>query len=682
MLRIAGCFTDEHVLWLVVVAAAVCLAGSILTVRLTLRLHQMAVGARSIQIVLTGIVGGGMIWSTHFIAMLAYEPGIEHGYEPVLTGASLIVAIAGVVLSLIVSVAKFHDRCAEMGGLLFGLSIAAMHYLGMSAFLIPGEISWQIDLLLASIILGAGLGALSFHRIKRPITRYCWLGGAVAMVLSIGSMHFTGMAAITLELNPTIVVPDSPLSDTSLAMVVLGLIIFILMMGMTAFMIEAHLAQDSKRRLQQMALTDPLTHLPNRQALQAKINDIAALTNLENCSVAVLTLDLDMFKQINDLHGHNAGDSVLIAVTERMSNVLKDDEFIARTGGDEFVALKTDINCEDDVQEFAQRLRTQVLRPIAHHDLSLHLGVSIGLSCAPQDGTDLALIKDYSDIAMYRAKKTGNSAIVAFKPEMYADDRARTALNADLLIAVEEKQFELHYQLQNDITSHAPVGFEALIRWNHPIRGRVSPDFFIPIAEETGLICEIGSWVLRTACEEAARWEHPYRIAVNVAPQQMLQTGFVEQVADALDRSELDSDRLELEITEASVIRDHAITRSVIDRIKAMGVRVAMDDFGTGYSSLATLQAFPFDKIKIDRSFVSGVHQDSKRAAIIRATIMMAKAMQIPVLAEGVEDEDELAFLLSENCAEVQGYYFGKPMNRDQMRKIAMPSTAKPRMAS
>jgi diguanylate cyclase (GGDEF)-like protein len=664
------------------VAAGVCLTGSILTVRLSLRLRKMALRARKVQIALTAIVAGGMIWATHFIAMLAYDPGVDHGYEPVMTAVSLIIAILGAAVALTIASKRFHRFAPEIGGAIFGLTIATMHYLGMSAFLVPGEIIWEMDLLIASILLGVGLGALSFNRVVRPVTRYCWLGGALTMLLSICSMHFTGMTAITIVLDPTVSIPPSPLSDAALALVVLGLVMFIMLMGLTAFMIEAHLAQDARHRLQEMALTDPLTNLPNRQKLRLEIGTMTAQGNGRFDGIAILTLDLNLFKQINDLHGHNAGDTVLIAIAERMLSVVEDGEFIARTGGDEFVAVKPNITGLEDAFEFAQRLRTQILRPIAHHDLRLQLGVSIGLSCAPQDGTDLALIQEYSDIAMYRAKRLEDSGIIAFRTEMYADDRARTAIKADLRVAVTEQQFELHYQLQNDIRTHEPVGFEALIRWNHPTKGRINPDDFIPIAEETGIICEIGSWVLRTACEEAASWGRPYRIAVNVAPQQMLQPGFAEQVADALDRSDLNSDRLELEITEASVIRDHAITRSVIHQIKSLGVRVAMDDFGTGYSSLATLQAFPFDKIKIDKSFVAGVHQDSKRAAIIRATIMMAKAMNIPVLAEGVEDADELEFLLFENCAEVQGYYFGRPMDRDQMRRIAVPTKAQQRKAS
>ena len=265
---------------------------------------------------------------------------------------------------------------------------------------------------------------------------------------------------------------------------------------------------------------------------------------------------------------------------------------------------------------------------------------------------------------------------------MFAEDRARTALKSDLRNALSDKQFELHYQLQNDIETQEAVGFEVLLRWNHPKLGRVSPYLFIPIAEETGLIRSIGLWVLRTACLEAATWNFPYRIAVNVAPQQLVEAMFVEQVADVLMESGLAAERLELEITEASIIDDHANTLAVMHQLKSMGVRIAMDDFGTGYSSLATLQAFPFDKIKIDRSFVTDVHHDPRRAAIIRATVMMGDAMNIPVLAEGVEVAEELALLQVEKCREVQGFYFGKPMTHDQMRQFVTQGAPEARKVS
>lgn len=232
----------------------------------------------------------------------------------------------------------------------------------------------------------------------------------------------------------------------------------------------------------------------------------------------------------------------------------------------------------------------------------------------------------------------------------------------DLRHALERREFELYYQLQNDLVTLDPIGFEALIRWNHPDRGIVSPAEFIPIAEETGLIRDIGLRVMHTACNEAASWADHLSIAVNVAPQQLLQPSFVENVSDILIESGLSPHRLEIEITEASIIDDQAHTLTIMERLKSMGVRIAMDDFGTGYSSLSTLQAFPFDKIKIDRSFVQGVHENPQRAAIVRSTLILGQALNTPILAEGVEDQNELDFLRRENCTSVQGFYFGRPM--------------------
>ena len=682
MLRVVGCFTNEHDIKLVLAAAMVCVLGSVLTVRLFMRARHAIQRAGRFQIGLTALVGGGTIWVTHFIAMLAYDPVVDHAYEPVMTGASLLVAVVGVGISMVIATSSTSRYAMEFGGAMFGLTIAAMHYLGMSALLIAGEILWDLDLVIASVILGAAFGAVAFHRISRPVTKYCWVGGTLAMVLAICSMHFTGMGAVRIALNPTIVVPPSPLSDATLAVLLLAAMVVVLVMGLSAFMIEARLANDARDRLHVMTMTDPLTGLPNRLSLQNQLDTHAAQIAKTGTPVAVMTLDLDMFKLINDMHGHHAGDAALTAIAERFRSVLKPGEFVARSGGDEFVATKSGFSDQSDIMEFSKRLSKQVTQPILHEDLCLQLGVSIGIAMAPSDGTDVGTILDYSDIAMYRAKQAGDNTICRFEAQMYDEDRARSALKADLRTALDDHQFELQYQLQNDIKTHAPVGFEALLRWNHPVHGRVSPDRFIPIAEETGLISAIGLWVLRTACIEAASWSQPFRMAVNVAPQQLIQPTFVEHVADILMESGLQPERLELEITEASIIHDHAKTLAAMHQIKAMGVRIAMDDFGTGYSSLATLQTFPFDKIKIDRSFVTNVHTDDKRAAIIRATVMMCSAMNIPVLAEGVEYAEELAFLNSENCNEVQGFYFGKPLTQDEMRAITVTAPTAARQAS
>ncbi len=660
MLKVVGCFTQEHDFTLVAAAAFVCLLGSGLSVRLFVRTLFAREGRRLVHLILTGTIGGATIWATHFIAMLAYDPVVDHAYEPVMTIASLLVAMVGVTLAFAIAAAARGGLRIEFGGVVFGLTIATMHYTGMSAFQIPGVIIWDQALSTASVLLGAALGALTFNRIGRPVSRYCRAGATFSMVLAICIMHFTGMGAITLALDPTISVPPKAISDVFLSALVLIVVTMFLLTGFAAFLIEARVQDEAKKQFTHATLHDTLTNLPNRLYLVRKLEEYAEI--LPTSRVAVITLDLDGFKEINDLYGHAAGDALLACIASRLNGALAPDEFVARTGGDEFVAIKANYRHIREVDAFAQQLRTRVLEPVPIENTELNVGVSLGIASAPEHGDDLLEIQQKSDLAMHRAKSDPYCQIHHFTPGMDQQNRERLALVTDLRVALERDEFEVHYQLQNDIATRAPVGFEALLRWNHPTRGRVSPDQFIPIAEQTGLIRDIGLWVLRTTCFEAASWEAPYRMAVNVAPQQLLQPSFAEYVSDILIESRLAPERLELEITEASIIDDQENTLRVMHRIKAMGVRIAMDDFGTGYSSLATLQAFPFDKIKIDRSFISGIHTDPQRAAIVRSTLLLGTALGIPVLAEGVETEEELTFLQKESCAEAQGFYFGRPM--------------------
>ena len=662
---------QNHNISLVLAAAVICVLGSGLTIRLFMRVRQRQMQSNLIQLGLTGMIGGGTIWATHFIAMLAYDPGFIHGFGPGATLGSLLIAMTGMMVSFVTAILPRFRRKAELGGAIFGLTVALMHYTGMSAYLIPGGIVWNHGLVALSLVLGVSLGALAYHRVVYPVTRFCWLGGTVAMVLAICGMHFTGMAAVSFALDPAVVVPPNPLSDITLAIIVLSAMIVVLVMGLSAFLIESRLEQETHDQLRHITLQDPLTHLPNRLSLQKRLeendHDIQS-GQLER--VGVLTIDLDLFKQVNDAFGHQTGDLVLKSIANRLVAVLEPGEYVARSGGDEFVAIKTNVATPKDVAAFAERLRQQILKPIPQGAVTHRVGASIGISTCPEDGNDIYALLANSDIAMYQAKQNRSGKICVFKTGMHEANQTRIALTSDLRLALGRDEFALHYQQQNETGSHKIIGFEALLRWVHPTRGVVSPADFIPIAEETGMILDIGEWVLRTAVREAASWDLPLSIAVNVAPQQLIAPSFVEIVADVLMENGLDPARLELEITEASIIDDKQNTLDVMNQLKKMGVKIAMDDFGIGYSSLATLQTFPFDKIKIDRSFVSGVNDDRKRAAIVRATLLIGAAFNIPVLAEGVEEQEELDFLARENCREAQGYFFGKPMSRTDMRRL------------
>ena len=671
MYRVIECLSFEHDHVLVALAALVCIVGSGLSVKLLSRTSQARSHQKTIKLLLTAMISGATIWSTHFIAMLAYDPVFETGYEPVATTLSLLVAMIGMGLSVALTVvvqSRFLQLC---GGALFGLTVSLMHYLGMSAYLIPGKIVWDIPMVTSSIIVGVALGMCAFHVITQLRSVKAWRFGAVLMVLAICSMHFTGMAAIEVQLDPTVIVPPKTISDTTLGFLVLGVTGALLLIGLAAVLIETEMAHETDQMLRSAALHDPLTGLPNRLKLNQKMTDFTELLEQDpSARVGLLTIDLDLFKEINDLHGHAAGDLVLATIADRLNSVMDDGEFIARVGGDEFVAIKSNFRRIDEVQAFAHRLRAQILEPISMEQGDCVVGASIGVSTSLEDGSDLEQLLHRSDLAMYRAKSDGDKKVCFFNHEMDRQSRDRLLLVNDLRQSIGNDELELVYQLQNDIQSLSPVGFEVLLRWHHPERGLISPGEFIPIAEETGLIRDIGLWVLRTACLEAARWEKPFGIAVNVAPQQLVQPSFLEHVSDILIESTLDPARLELEVTEASIIDDQKNTLLVMHKLKDMGIRIAMDDFGTGYSSLATLQAFPFDKIKIDRSFVQDVHKDVQRAAIVRSTLLLGDALQIPVLAEGVEVEEELSFLQAEKCTSVQGFYFGKPMSLEAARAI------------
>ncbi|WP_282053012.1 bifunctional diguanylate cyclase/phosphodiesterase [Phaeobacter inhibens] len=684
MYSVVQCITQEHSLGLVAVAALVCVIGSCLSVLMTQRLGRTAGTRKLVQLALTSLISGGTVWTTHFIAMLAFDPGYAHGYDPLLTGVSLAAAVVGMLMTNgVYAFAHSTNYRVAASGAMFGLSVSTMHYLGMSGYLLPGKIVWQTTPLISSILLGAVLGVATYEYLTRYVTGRHWIVAVVLMTLTICTMHFTGMSAITVQLSPLYSVPPEVISDATLGLFVLGTMAIILMIGFAALSIETNMESEARNQLQHAALHDPLTGLPNRMALTRKMASLTELLERDETErVAVLTLDLNLFKEINDLYGHSAGDSVLTTVANRLNSVLEKDEFIARVGGDEFVALKQGFRRVDQVLAFAERLHALTVEPVDFDNTSAIIGVAIGVATSLEDGRDIRDLLHKSDVAMYRAKADADRHIYLFNAQMEKHNRARLELVSDLRQAcIAGDQFELAYQLQNDLSSLAPVGFEVLLRWNHPTKGRVSPDTFIPIAEETGLIREIGLWVLRTACQEASSWPGDFNIAVNVAPQQLMQPSFAEHVSDILLETGLPAERLELEITEASIIDDQVHTLKVMQQLKTMGLRIAMDDFGTGYSSLAMLQTFPFDKIKIDQSFVQNVHIDAQRAAIVRSTLLLGAALNIPVLAEGVEVEDELQFLRMENCSSVQGFYFGKPMTRDEMREVVQANQPKKKTA-
>ncbi len=660
MLSVIGCIFGKHNIWLVLVAALVCVAGAWTSLRLFTRARQ----TRGLQAAgwhfLTAVAAGGSIWCTHFIAMLAYEIAGGFQLDPVMTIASLLIAICGTCAGFVVAGLPRFRLAAPVGGAVIGLAIAAMHYTGMLAYRVAGLVTWDANFLIASLILAVGLSAAALWvavREERPIYRYV----AVALlVVAIVTLHFTGMTAFkVILLNiPLAAANTGAVGTLAMAVAVVGLLIT--GTGVSSYLIDDENRNDNVRQLRRLALSDALTGLPNRAAFSDRLEREMNHANMAGNQVGLVIFDLDRFKEINDVRGHAAGDEVLQAVSRRVSSVLHGHEFVARLGGDEFAAL---MRYQDaaDLRAFVERLRLALIPAIMIEDFEVAPGASFGVASYPADAADRETLAGNADLAMYRAKNDLTRTVCIYEPAMDESVRERRALTADLRDAISAGQLAVHYQIQTSIASGEAIGYEALLRWKHPVRGYISPVDFIPLAEESGLILEIGEWVLRTACTAAASWETPLKIAVNLSPVQFAHANLPRMVHEVLIETGLSPRRLELELTESTIIGDKVRSLHILRQIKALGVSVALDDFGTGYSSLETLRAFPFDKIKLDRSFMSEIETSPQAKAIVRAVLALGKSLEVPVLAEGIETPAQLTILAVEGCDEGQGYFLGRP---------------------
>ncbi len=437
----------------------------------------------------------------------------------------------------------------------------------------------------------------------------------------------------------------------------------------------------TEEKISHMAHHDALTALPNRLTLREELD--RHLADFERGTpLAVLCLDLDGFKHVNDTLGHPVGDALLCAVGRRLQQCVRESDIVARLGGDEFAIIQTDAEQPVSANMLAGRLVEEMARPFDVDGHDIVIGASIGIAISPDDGLDPDVLLKSADMALYRAKDNGRNSFSFFESGMDTKMQERRALEIDFRKAVTAGEFELYYQPLINLEHNAISGFEALLRWNHPVRGVVSPAAFIPLAEETGLIIPLGEWALRQACAEAAKWPTDVNVAVNLSPLQFRNRNLVNVVVSAVAAAGIAPTRLELEITEAILLQNNEATLAILHQLRKLGVHISMDDFGTGYSSLSNLRSFPFDKIKIDQSFVRDLCKNKEAIAIIHAVSGLAASLGMATTVEGVETKEQLELVRAEGCTEVQGYLFSKPRPAAEVPRLLERLARKKRVAA
>lgn len=776
-MRVATCLFTEHNLWLVVLAAVVCISGSAIGFGLFDRAQERQGQERYGWAFLAAVAAGSSVWCTHFIAMLAYDVKADVVFDPMLTMISLLIIIAGCGAGFSLGARYRRGLWPYACGAIVGLSISVMHYVGMAAYRVSGIVEWDPAYVLVSVLISATVSALAMRESVARVRKHSTIIAVGLFVLAVVALHFTGMAAM-------IVYPDGANSSidkegfAALAMAVAGVGLLIIGTGITSYMIDARVSQDAHSRLQafirhapaavamfdrdmryiahtdrwlqdygldaapldgrshydvfpevpehwrqkhqrilkgnvekseeerflradgaeqiirwevrpwtfsdgriggimmlteeiserkrveerlwRLAKMDTLTSLPNRFHFSEQLEQTIKQAEQDDLQAAVIGIDLNRFKEINDHRGHKAGDFVLTSLGSRLMAMKDTGEFIARIGGNEFAAIKTyrDVS---DLHAFISRIEAILSEPIFYEGVSLVTGGSIGVALFPSDAREADKLVSNADLAMYRAKADNARTVCFYDKAMDEAARERSLISRDLELAIDRGELELHYQVQNDLQTSEIIGYEVLLRWRHATLGYISPVMFIPIAEESGAIVAIGEWVLRMACREAAGWNNDCKIAVNVSAVQLAHGDLTEIVSEILATTGLSPSRLELELTETAIVADKVRSLHLIRQIKALGVTIAIDDFGAGYSSLDTLRLFPFDKIKLDRSFMDELDTDLQSKAIMRAVVALARSLDKRVLAEGVETPEQLAILREEGCDEAQGYLLGRP---------------------
>ena len=431
--------------------------------------------------------------------------------------------------------------------------------------------------------------------------------------------------------------------------------------------------KEAELRIRELAYYDSLTHLPNRSLLKDRLERVLAHANRHHGTFALMFLDLDRFKTVNDTLGHSVGDEMLCQTARRLSECLRENDTVARLGGDEFVIILSDYRIDENLPKIATKILKALSRPFDLGVRDVFSSTSIGIALYPEDGEQPADLLRCADMAMYAAKEAGGNTFRFYSAQMNARAVSRMDMEASMRSALDKCEFFIEYQPQINLVTNRAVGVEALVRWQHPLLGVVSPDRFIPLAEETRLILPLGEWVMRTVFEQCVAWNclgcRPSRVSINVSGRQFVQDDFVEQVSCLLEETGTDPCWIEFEITESILMSDVDVAIATMGRLRDLGINLAIDDFGTGYSSLSSLKRLPITRLKIDRSFVADLQTSANDRAIVEATIVMAKRLDLEVTVEGVETEGQYGFVNDSECDEVQGFYFSKPLSVDDVEQ-------------
>lgn len=638
------------------------------------------------------LAGGGVamgigIWAMHFIGMLAMDLAMSMSYDVAITALSMAIAIVSSMFALwLVSGEQLRLRRLLPGAFVMGTGIVAMHYTGMAALEVSPGIVWDKTWVALSVIiaLAASLVALwlTFRlRYEAAQVALMRLGAALTMGIAIAGMHYAGMKAAQFPV--TTHMHHHGINGSWLAVLVSVVALSILAITLLVSMLDARLQArttllasslaEANRELAQLALHDTLTRLPNRILLEDRLSQAINKADREGTHFALMFMDLDGFKAVNDAYGHVTGDKLLVAVTKRLLLPLKGQYTLARIGGDEFVLL-VEVSGPDDAASLANALVRAIDSPFSVDPYELVVTVSIGIALYPHDGkTDREMMFN-ADAAMYHTKHVGRNGYHFFQPSMNTLAQTHLQLMNDLWMAVERDELRLHYQPKFHAPAGPILGFEALLRWEHPKQGLLTPDVFLQLAEKTGLIIPIGNWVINEACRQVRAWHiqgHTnWSMAVNLSTLQFEQPSLVNTVLDCLALHQLPPESLILEVTETTAMNNPDESVRVLTELTNAGVKASIDDFGTGYSSLLYLKRLPACELKIDRAFVKDLSGESDDATIVSAIVALAKTLNLKVVAEGVETEAQQAFLTELGCNMLQGYLLGKPVSAQAVEEL------------